>query len=144
MRTPPSSRSTGSLKRGRAESPGAPAVVGEHGILTYGELNRRANRLAHRLKRQGVGPEDVVALRMPRSAGLVTAALAVLKAGAAYLPIDPATPEERAAYILRDSGARLLLEAVDIDLLRDESAAIASASARISRISRTPRTAWPM
>jgi amino acid adenylation domain-containing protein len=104
------------------DNPGAPAVVGEHGILTYGELNRRANRLAHRLRRQGIGAEDLVALRMPRSPDLVTAALAVLKAGAAYLPIDPATPEERAAYIRRDSGARLLLEAVDVDLLRDESA----------------------
>ena len=99
--------------------PGAPAVLGEHGILTYGELNRRANRLARALVSRGVGPEDVVALRLPRSPELVTAALAVLKAGAAYLPIDPAHPEERAAYIIRDSGARLLLAGDDITDLED-------------------------
>ncbi|MES1245198.1 MAG: amino acid adenylation domain-containing protein, partial [Acidobacteriota bacterium] len=77
--------------------------------LTYGELNRRANRLAHRLRKLGVGPDTVVAFRLPRSPELIVASVAVFKAGGAYLPIDPAHPIERAATILRESGAALLL-----------------------------------
>ncbi len=95
--------------------PDATALVGEAGIgdlgisLTYGGLDRRANRLAARLLRLGVRPDDVVAVRIPRSPELVVAELAVLKAGAAFLPIDPAHPEERALFILEDSRPRVLL-----------------------------------
>ncbi|ARF54293.1 non-ribosomal peptide synthetase [Streptomyces gilvosporeus] len=87
-----------------ARTPDAPAV--EHGatVLTYAELNSRANRLAHRLIAQGIGPENIVALALPRSADLVTAVLAVLKAGAAYLPVDPDYPGERIAYMLEDAA----------------------------------------
>ncbi len=92
-----------------AERPDAPAVVWSGGELTYGDLDRRAGHLARRLRALGVGPETVVAIRIERSAELVTAALAVLKAGGAYLPIDPAHPVERLLYLLRDSGTRLLL-----------------------------------
>ncbi|MCW2627549.1 amino acid adenylation domain-containing protein, partial [Mycobacterium sp.] len=71
--------------------------------LTYGELNARANRLARLLVERGVGPERFVALTLPRSAELVVAVLAVLKAGAAYVPVDPDYPPDRIAYMLGDA-----------------------------------------
>ncbi len=77
--------------------------------ISYGELNRRANRLARRLRTHGVGPDVLVALAVERSAGMVVALLAVLKAGGAYLPLDPDYPAQRLAHMLRDSGARLVL-----------------------------------
>ncbi|MEP6995919.1 MAG: amino acid adenylation domain-containing protein, partial [Acidobacteriota bacterium] len=77
--------------------------------LRFGELNRRANRLAHFLRKRGVGPEVVVGVCMERSARTVVALLGVLKAGGAYVPLDPSYPEERLAFMLRDSGARVLL-----------------------------------
>ncbi|HEX4496856.1 MAG TPA: non-ribosomal peptide synthase/polyketide synthase, partial [Thermoanaerobaculia bacterium] len=93
-----------------ARTPTAPAVVEETGALTtYGELGARAGRLARRLLASGVGAEDVVALLLPRSADLVVAQLAVLSAGASFLPIDPAYPPERQSFLLTDSGARALV-----------------------------------
>ncbi|WP_329168719.1 non-ribosomal peptide synthase/polyketide synthase [Streptomyces sp. NBC_01267] len=91
-------------------TPEAPAVVFEDTVLTYRELNRRANRLAHALITRGVGPERVVALRLPRSAELVVAVLAVLKTGAAYLPIDPDYPDARIAYMLEDARPAVVLD----------------------------------
>ncbi|MGW2786856.1 amino acid adenylation domain-containing protein, partial [Streptomyces populi] len=90
--------------------PEAPAVVFEDTVLTYRELNRRANRLAHALIARGVGPERVVALRLPRSAELSVAVLAVLKTGAAYLPVDPDYPAARIAYMLQDSRPAVVLD----------------------------------
>ncbi len=89
-------------------APDAPAVAWEGGSLTYGELAARALDLADRLRAGGVGPETVVALCLERSPDLLTAALAVLETGAAYLPMDPAWPEERQRKIVEDSGAVLL------------------------------------
>jgi amino acid adenylation domain-containing protein len=89
--------------------PGALAVAGPEGSLTYGEMERRANRLAHRLRRLGVGPESVVALLLERSPTLAVAALATLKSGGAYLPVDPAYPVERVLYMLRDADVSALL-----------------------------------
>lgn len=77
--------------------------------MTYGELNRRANQLAHHLKNLGVGSDKVVGLHLDRSPSQVMAALAVLKAGGAYLPLDPAVPSERLEFMLRDSGATVLV-----------------------------------
>ncbi|HEX5723930.1 MAG TPA: amino acid adenylation domain-containing protein [Longimicrobiaceae bacterium] len=90
-------------------SPDAVAVAHADGRLTYRELDERANRLAHRLRRLGVGPETRVAVLMERAPELVSALLAVLKAGGAYVPVDPAYPAERIAYLLEDSGAAVLL-----------------------------------
>jgi amino acid adenylation domain-containing protein len=84
------------------------AVLGDAPI-SYGELERRANRLARHLRRAGVGPDAVVGLALPRSLELVTAMLAILKAGGAYLPLDLGLPEERLSSLLADSGASLLL-----------------------------------
>ncbi|MEV1176996.1 amino acid adenylation domain-containing protein, partial [Nonomuraea sp. NPDC049784] len=92
-----------------AARPGDPAVTYQGTTLSYGELDARANRLAHHLIGQGVGPETVVGLRLDRGLDMVVAVLGVLKAGGAYLPIDPDYPAERIAYMLADSGARFVL-----------------------------------
>ena len=89
-----------------ARTPDAVAVVFEDVQLTYRELNARANRLARLLVARGAGPERFVGLLMPRSLEMVVALLAVLKAGAAYLPIDAAYPAERIAYCLGTPGRR--------------------------------------
>ncbi|MGW8793015.1 amino acid adenylation domain-containing protein, partial [Streptomyces althioticus] len=92
-----------------AAEPDALAVVSGEERLSYGELNARANRLAHRLLSRGVGRESRVAVFQERSAGLVVSTLAVLKAGGVYVPIDPQQPASRSEFILRDTGAGALL-----------------------------------
>jgi amino acid adenylation domain-containing protein len=88
-------------------TPQAPALVFEGERLTYAELERRANCLAHELARRGVGPEVTVALHLERSLEMIVAILAILKAGGAYVPIDPSYPAERVAFMVSDSGAKL-------------------------------------
>jgi amino acid adenylation domain-containing protein/non-ribosomal peptide synthase protein (TIGR01720 family) len=90
-------------------TPNAIAVVFEEKKLTYRELNARANRLAHYLRAQGVGPEMLVGVCLDRSLEMMVAILGVLKAGGAYLPLDPAYPKERLAFMLEDSQASVLL-----------------------------------
>ncbi|MCG8346827.1 MAG: amino acid adenylation domain-containing protein [Chloroflexales bacterium] len=77
--------------------------------LTYAELNRRANQLAHSLQAQGVGPDVLVGISVPRSLEMVIAVLGVLKAGGAYVPIDPDYPAERIAFMLQDAQPTVLL-----------------------------------
>ena len=92
-----------------ARVPDAVAVTDGDAALTYAGLDAAAGRLAGLLAARGAGPESVVAVLMERSAGLVTALLAVLKAGAAYLPVDPGYPAERIAFMLADAAPVLVL-----------------------------------
>lgn len=88
-----------------ARTPDATAVVFENDCMTYRELDARANQLASQLRSMGVQPDDIVALSLERSTAMIVALLGILKSGAAYLPIDPAFPPERTAFMLEDSGA---------------------------------------
>lgn len=90
-------------------TPDATAVVDVDGSLTYRALDEMAEATARRLRSAGVGPESVVAICVERSNALVAALLGTLKTGAAYLPLDPEYPAERLAYMLRDSGARVVI-----------------------------------
>ena len=90
-------------------TPDAVAVGFEQHDLTYRELNRAANRLAHHLRRLGVGPEVPVGLLARRSVGMIVAMLAILKAGGAYVPLDPDYPRERLAFILENSQCPVLV-----------------------------------
>ncbi|MBC9730858.1 non-ribosomal peptide synthetase, partial [Streptomyces sp. TRM68367] len=89
--------------------PAAAAVETDAAVLSYAELDRLSDRVARLLIARGAGPERFVALALPRSADLVVAVLAVLKSGAAYLPVDPDYPDERIAYLLADAEPALLL-----------------------------------
>src|ERR1700683_537037 len=90
-------------------TPSATAVEHEDRQLTYGDLNRRSNQLAHYLRESGVKPKTRVAICVERSVEGIVALLAVLKAGAAYVPLDPAYPAERLYFMLKDSGSTVLL-----------------------------------
>ena len=92
-----------------AKTPDALAVEFAGEQLTYAELNERANRLAHYLRRQGVGPETLVGILVERSLEMVVGLLAILKAGGAYLPLDPEYPLERLVFMIEDAGLSLLL-----------------------------------
>ncbi|MEG7392469.1 amino acid adenylation domain-containing protein [Serratia marcescens] len=96
-------------------TPDAVAVVNDRDSLSYAQLNAHANQLAHQLIAQGVRPGDRVATSLERSVSLVIAQLAILKAGAAYVPLDPHLPVARQAWIIGDSGASLILCDRDID-----------------------------
>ena len=97
------------FERRVAASPEAVAVVCEGTSLTYAELNRRANRLAHRLRARGVGPESLVGLSLERSLDLVVGILGILKAGGAYLPLDPDYPKDRLTFMVEDAGVRAVV-----------------------------------
>ncbi|UEA85464.1 non-ribosomal peptide synthetase [Tsukamurella paurometabola] len=90
-------------------TPDALALADDTESLTYAELDRAANRWARYLRAEGVRPGDIVAVTVPRSARLLVVELAVLRAGAAYLPIDPAYPDERRAFLLEDAAPRLVV-----------------------------------
>ncbi|HVG10832.1 MAG TPA: non-ribosomal peptide synthase/polyketide synthase, partial [Thermoanaerobaculia bacterium] len=92
-----------------ARTPDAPALVHSDVTLTYRELDRRAGRVARRLRALGVGPEQRVGICMERTPALVIGLLGILKAGGAYAPVDPAYPRERQAFLLEDAGAPVLL-----------------------------------
>jgi tyrocidine synthetase III len=88
---------------------GTDSIVTSIVTVTYGQLNRRADRLAGILKNRGVQPDIIVGLKLPRSVEMLIGILGILKAGGAYLPIDPEAPDDRIDYMLEDSNARLLI-----------------------------------
>jgi amino acid adenylation domain-containing protein len=108
-----------------AAAPNQVAVIDEHVQVAYEELERESSRLAARLREAGAGPERTVGLLLPRSAQFVVAALAVLKSGAAYVPVDPATPADRVSFMLADAGVVALL--TESNIIRE----LASASRRV-------------
>lgn len=91
------------------QTPGAEALSFEGESLTYTELNTRANKLAHLLRQKGVGPDVIVGLHLRRSSALLISALAIMKAGGAYLPMDPAYPADRTAHYIADSGTKVIV-----------------------------------
>ncbi|MFC1421422.1 amino acid adenylation domain-containing protein [Streptacidiphilus cavernicola] len=108
-----------------ATAPDAPAVTSATEHLTYAQLNARANQLAHRLSRLGVGPDRAVATLLERSADLVAATLGVIKAGGAYVPLPAGYPLERMRFVLEGTGARVLVVDAttrDHDLVHQERA----------------------
>ncbi|MGW4327491.1 amino acid adenylation domain-containing protein [Nocardia sp. NPDC004573] len=112
------------VQRQAAATPDRVAVVSEKAEFTYAELNQQANRLAHWLIRRGVGAERLVALRMANSVEFIVAALAVLKSGGAYLPIDPAYPPDRIEYLLSDARPALSFDAEAIATAMTEAAGL--------------------
>src|SRR6185503_10498641 len=101
-----------------ARRPDAIALVHDDSVLSYGELDARANRLAHHLRTLGVGPEVVVGLCVERSLDLVVGLLGILKAGGGYVPLDPSYPPDRLAFMLEDSvPVALLTDAASIGCL---------------------------
>jgi non-ribosomal peptide synthetase component F len=130
------------FERQAAQQGEAPAVIHAGRILSYAELNRRANRIAHRLRAAGAGRGTRVAILAERGPDMVAAILGTLKAGAAYVPLEPGYPDARLAFILEDSAPQALLA----------DAACAALAARLppavpttSRNARPPRrTTWPM
>ncbi|HWN44171.1 MAG TPA: amino acid adenylation domain-containing protein [Thermoanaerobaculia bacterium] len=95
--------------------PDKPAVAAGGAVLTYAELDRRSTSLARALRRRGVGPETVVGIQLRRSPELIVALLAVLKAGGAYLPLDPDYPRERLDFMIKDAGAGLVLTGTEME-----------------------------
>jgi len=102
------------IEQQAALRPDAIALSFEGQHLSYDQLNRRANRLAHHLIAQGVGPDCLVGLACERSFDMLVGILAILKAGGAYVPLDPKSPDERLAFMIEDSGIALLLGQPDV------------------------------
>ena len=92
-----------------SSTPSATAISCQHQQLTYAELNARANQLAKHLRSSGVGPETVVGICLDRSLEMVVGLLGILKASAAYLPLDPELPKERLAFMMEDAGVRAVV-----------------------------------
>lgn len=111
-----------------ARGPDAVAIILENQCLTYGELNARANQLAHRLQTMDVGPETLAGISVERSLGMVIGLLAILKAGGAYLPLDPAYPRDRLGFMMEDAEVRIVLTQADLRPHLEQSTSSASRS----------------
>ncbi|WP_034893918.1 non-ribosomal peptide synthetase [Gillisia sp. Hel_I_29] len=105
-----------------SKTPEAIAVVYEEERLSYEELNRRSNQLAHYLQAHyTIEPDDLVGIMLPRSSWMIVGILGILKSGGAYVPIDPDYPENRIAYMLKDSNCKVLLDEVFLDEFKSDS-----------------------
>ncbi|WBC00984.1 non-ribosomal peptide synthetase [Micromonospora sp. WMMA1976] len=113
---------------------GAVAVVAAGGVVSYGELNARANRVAWWLRGRGVGPESLVGVRLPRGVDMLAAVLGVLKAGGAYVPIDPSWPAERVDVVRADAGLELLLDGELPDGGRDDDPGVPVADGQLAYV----------
>src|SRR5689334_23243368 len=138
--------SLGELFEAQAERSGeAVAVVFEGEELTYGELNRRANQLAHYLRAQGVTADDIIGVLLERSLELVVSLLGILKAGAAYLPLDPNYPPERLSFMLADARAPVLLtQASLLARLPAQAGTVLRLDADWPAVAANPETAPPV
>jgi len=125
-----------------ARTPEAVAVVFEDRQLSYGELDRRSNQLAHHLRGLGVGPETVVGLCVERSLEMVVGLLGILKAGGAYLPLDPRYPRERLAYMLADACCLVVVTQAGLTAqLPQHEGAVVCLDAAWAEIARQPASA---
>lgn len=112
------------LEEQAAKTPNKIAVIACDKTLTYTKLNEQANRIAHSLIEKGVGVGDIVAFALPRNSYLIAMILGILKAGAAYLPVDPDYPQDRIDYMLTDSNAKLFITEENIQELLDNNNAL--------------------
>ncbi len=125
-------------------APEAIALIYEDRTLTYRDLNRRANQLAHRLRALGVASTSVVGICMDRSLELIVSMLAILKAGGAYLPLDPSYPADRLAFMLQDTGATVLITQHHyLDLFAAQSLHLISLDANWQAIENEPQENLP-
>ena len=123
-----------------SRTPDAEAVRSGERRLSYGELEARANQLAHHLRGLGVGPETVVGVLLERTPALLVGLMGILKAGAAYLPLDPSYPAERLAYMLADAGAKVLLsEAALLQSLAQQDSTSQVSTQQVSTPQDSPR-----
>jgi amino acid adenylation domain-containing protein len=132
------------LERQAARTPGAAAVAGAGGQLSYAELNARANQLAHELRSRGVGPEAVVAVCLRRSLDMVACLLGVLKAGGAYVPLDPDHPPATlAAAVERSRPSVIVTEEWLLDRLPERAAPVICLTRDDAELASNPRTDLP-
>ena len=127
-----------------ARTPEAVALTCGDRSLTYREVDEAANRLAHMLVGHGVGPGECVALLVPRSAEAVVAILAVLKTGAAYLPIDPGLPDARVGFMLADAAPMAVITTAGLRSRLDGHDAGRSSISTIPAVDTQPSTALPV
>lgn len=128
-----------------AKTPDAVALVFQEQSLTYAELDRRANQLAHRLRSLGVGPRQLVGLCLGRSSELIVGLLGILKTGAAYVPLDPSFPHDRIAYMVEDAQLSVLV--TDQELVRAlnlKASQLLCIDSEAQAIAREPGTPLPV